>query len=296
MFKVNEVPIEDTYCEAFEGVFTRVLLTAKNSKRLKKSAQGSTALPLTVFDESETGVESYLDSDLTPDDRYGAILQFWVNKKSGKEKLEEEFAKRVRQGILVVPGTRVFNWNDFKDKFGTLKKIGHCGDGYEWIEERFGRQVINIPIMMGEFLVEEKIGYDVGVMGGNVWFYCDSYDSGIRAGEAFLDSTKDVEGVVTPFDICSAGSKVETNYPEIGPTTNHPYCPTLKDKIDSSKVPEGVKSIPEVVINGRNEKSVKKAMKEGIKSATSVDGVIKIGAGNFGGNLGRYKIYLKNLF
>jgi formylmethanofuran--tetrahydromethanopterin N-formyltransferase len=101
--------------------------------------------------------------------------------------------------------------------------------------------------------------------------------------------------VITPFDICSAGSKPETNYPEIGPTTNHLYCPTLVQKLSKSKVPDGVQSIPEIVINGVSLKSVKEAMHAAIKSVRDVDGVIRISAGNYSGKLGSYKIFLKEL-
>ena len=41
---------------------------------------------------------------------------------------------------------------------------------------------------------------------------------------------------------------------------------------------------------------VKKAMKAGIRSASKVDGVVKISAGNYGGKLGKHKIYLRGLF
>lgn len=296
MFKVNDVEIEETYCEAFDGLFCRVILTAEDEDRLKKSSYDSTALPLTVFDESEAGIETWLDTERTPDDRSGSILQFWVNERGGVEKLEEEFAKRVRQGILVVPGTRVFDYGDSKKKFSTLEKIGHCGDGYEWKEKRFGRRVINIPIMMGEFLIEESISYGKGVMGGNIWFFCESYDSGVEAGEAALSAIKEVDGVIAPFDVCSAGSKVETDFPEIGPTTNHRFCPTLRNKIEESEVPRGIEAVPEIVINGTNEKSVREAMKVGIEEASKINGVKKISAGNFGGNLGSHLIRLREMF
>jgi len=82
----------------------------------------------------------------------------------------------------------------------------------------------------------------------------------------------------------------------IGPTTNHPYCPSLKQKLgDASKVPENVNFIPEIVINGVSMKAVKKAMKAGIETALSVDGVIRISAGNYNGKLGKYKIFLKEI-
>ena len=103
--------------------------------------------------------------------------------------------------------------------------------------------------------------------------------------------------MVTPFDICSAGSKAETKFPEIGPTTNHPYCPSLRKRLGGkSKVPEGVNYIPEIIINGITLESVKRAMKVGIEAASKVDGVVKISAGNYGGKLGDYKIYLRELF
>ncbi len=61
-------------------------------------------------------------------------------------------------------------------------------------------------------------------------------------------------------------------------------------------VPIGVKYIPEIVINGTSMEAVKKAMKAGIQSASKVDGVVRVSAGNYGGKLGKHKIYLKELF
>ena len=104
-----------------------------------------------------------------------------------------------------------------------------------------------------------------------------------------------MEGVVTPFDICAAGSKPETKYAEIGPTTNHLYVPSLKEKVAESKVPEGVKSIPEIVINGVSLAAIRQAMKASIDAVRDLKGVVKISAGNYGGKLGKYKIYLNEL-
>ncbi|MCE5214462.1 MAG: formylmethanofuran--tetrahydromethanopterin formyltransferase, partial [Methanobacterium sp.] len=98
-------------------------------------------------------------------------------------------------------------------------------------------------------------------------------------------------------DICSAASKPETNYPWIGPTTNHPYCPSLKKVLnDQSKVPDNVGYIPEIVINGINHEAIIAAMKAGIYAVLDDDDVLKVSAGNYQGKLGEYKIYLKELF
>jgi formylmethanofuran--tetrahydromethanopterin N-formyltransferase len=294
--KLNGIPVEDTYCEAFDGLVARLLITAKDKKRLEKAAYNSTALPCTVFGESEGGVERFLSEKETPDGRIGAIIQIWVGYgKTAKEKLEYELGKRIRQGILVVPTTRVFDCLGAPDKIDMMAKVGHCGDGYEHTEKRFGREVINVPLMMGEFLIEKEISYQKGVMGGNIWIMCDSEDAALAAGDAAVEAINKIEGVIMAFDICSAGSKVETNYPEIGPTTNHPYCPTLKGKIKDYKIPEGISSIPEIVLNGTYRGSVEKAMIEGMKAAAKIRGVMMLSAGNYGGKLGKHHIYLKDL-
>ena len=289
--------IEDTYCEAFDGLFARICVTAKDEKRLKRAVYSATALPCTVFGESEGGIEQWLNEHETPDGRKGAIAQLWVNYGEGAaQKLEYELSKRIRQGILVVPTTSVFNALASSDgKIDVMDKIGHCGDGYESVERRFGREVIAVPIMMGEFLVEHFLGYKKGVMGGNLWFFCESLEAALEVGEKAVDAVNRVEGAIAPFDICSAGSKPETKYPEIGPTTNHVYCATLKHRISGSKVPEDVDCIPEIVINGVSLDSVIEAMKAAIDSVLDVSGLVKISAGNYGGKLGKYKIYLDEL-
>lgn len=293
-----ENKVDNTYAEAFEGVFSRLLITAENEKLLRKAAFSSTALPLTVFGESEGGVERFLDEEETPDKRKGAIIQIWVAKTGDKNKLGWELGKRIRQGILVVPTTRVFAMPFNKNRAERIDAeyyIGRCGDGYEFSEKRFGRRMINVPIMMGEFLIEHYLPCEIGVMGGNLWYMCNSIENALKITEKALKEIKKIHGIVTPFNTCSAGSKVETNYPDIGPTTNHYYCPTLKNKIPDSKVPENVASIPEIVINGASIEKVKKAMKAGIESVINENGLVKVSAGNYGGRLGKYKIYLNEI-
>jgi formylmethanofuran--tetrahydromethanopterin N-formyltransferase len=293
--------VENTYAEAFDGLFCRIIITAKDEIRLKHAAYGSTALPMVVVGRTEGGVEKWLTIKQTPDKRLGAIVQFWGATDESKpfenslKKFVKEVSYRIRQEILVEPTTAVFNaWKSDK-KFDVMDSVGHCGDGYEWEEEAYGRRVINIPLMMPGFRIERHLGYGVGVSGGNIWLMCRDEDSALKAGDAALEAIHTVEGVITPFDICSAGSKPETSFPEIGPTTNHLYCPSLKNKIADSKVPEGVDSIPEIVINGVSMNAVKKAMKEAANVTKKMRGVIKISAGNYGGKLGRHRIYLNEL-
>jgi len=294
--------IENTFCEAFEGLVVQLQVTAKDEEFLRRSVNSFTALPSTVFGDAEGGIVRWLDKTETIDGRVGAVVQLWVTGtgKKAKEKFYQQLGRRLRQGILVVPTTAVFDHypKEVGTKLNMMDNVGHCGDGYEWIESKYNRKLINVPIMMGyDFLIEEEISYAPGVMGGNLWLFCDSVDSGIRVGRKAVEIIENLDNVCTTFDVCSAGSKPETNYPEIGPTTNHPYCPTLKDKLPSEeyKVPKGVKSIPEIIFNAIDSETIKMTMEEVIKGIIDMEGLVKISAGNYGGKLGKFQFHLDKL-
>ncbi len=301
---VENTQIEEIYAEAFEGIFSRVIVTADDEETVRKAAEDSTATPSIVIGRVEGGIEKWLGKKETPDKRKGAILQFWggINPKKpfsdSLKKFEIELSYRIRQDILVKPFTAVFDaLPDAEGKIDMIERVGHCGDGYEWLEKRYRRNVIVVPIMVPDFIIEQYLGYSRGVMGANFWIMCKTKEALKKAGEKALQAIDNIEGVVTPFDICSAGSKTETSFPWIGPTTNHPFCPSLRKKLgEDSKVPKSVNYIPEIVINGVSMQTVKKAMKAGMEAALDVDGVVKISAGNYGGKLGDYKIYLRELF
>ncbi|MEM3090568.1 MAG: formylmethanofuran--tetrahydromethanopterin N-formyltransferase [Candidatus Bathyarchaeia archaeon] len=296
--------IEDTYAEAFEGIYCRVIVTADDEEVLRKAALHATATPSIVIGRIEGGIEKWLIEKETPDQRKGVVLQFWGGIDSKRpfseslKKFEVELSYRIRQDILVKPFTAVFDaLPNPLGKIDMMERVGHCGDGYEWVEAKHGREVIVVPIMVPNFVIERFLGYARGVMGANFWIMCQTKEAVMEAGEKALEAIHRANGVITPFDICSAGSKPETRYPWIGPTTNHPYCPSLKKRLgEKSKVPKGVNYIPEIVINGVSLEAVKKAMKAGIEAALTVKGVVKISAGNYGGRLGDYKIYLRELF
>jgi formylmethanofuran--tetrahydromethanopterin N-formyltransferase len=296
--------IEDTYAEAFDGIYSRVIVTADHPEVLRRAAEDATATPSIVIGRIEGGIEKRLDKQETPDGRNGAILQFWGGLDENKpleeavKKFEAELSLRIRQDILVKPFTALFDALPKADgKIGMMERVGHCGDGFEWEENRYERKMIDVPLMVSNFLIENELGYARGVMGANFWFMCKTKQAVMEGGRKALDTIHQVSGVITPFDVCSAGSKPETKFPLIGPTTNHLYCPTLKERLgEESKVPNGVNYIPEIVINGTSLEAVKEAMKAGIESAADVNGVVKISAGNYGGKLGKHRIYLQELF
>src|SRR5659263_176126 len=158
---------------------------------------------------------------------------------------------------------------------------------------RFQRQQAHLTCWKELDTVATVMNGKKNVSGGNFWYMCTTKKALFEAGKRALEAIHDVDGVITPFDVCSAGSKTETNYPIIGPTTNYPYCPSLKKKLDKeSLVPKGIKYVPEIVINGTSLGAVKRAMKVGIEATSDVEGVMSVSAGNYGGKLGKYKLSL----
>jgi formylmethanofuran--tetrahydromethanopterin N-formyltransferase len=296
--------IEDTYAEAFAGIFCRVTVTADDELTLRSAAEDSTATPSVIIGRVEGGVEKWLGKNETPDQRKGATLQFWgaINRETplaeSLNKFETELSYRIRQDILVKPFAAVFDaLPSAEGKIDMMARVGHCGDGHEWVEKRHGREVIVVPLMVPDFVIERYLGYARGIMGANFWVMCKTKESVKRVGKKALEAIHQIDGVVTPFDVCSAGSKPETHFPSVGPTTNHPYCSSLKPRLGrASLVPNGVRYVPEIVINGVSMEAVKEAMKAGIEAVLNVDGVVRVSAGNYSGKLGEFKIHLRELF
>ncbi|MCW4025817.1 MAG: formylmethanofuran--tetrahydromethanopterin N-formyltransferase [Candidatus Bathyarchaeota archaeon] len=299
---MSKIEVEDTFIEAFSGIYCRVIITADDQETLRKAAEHATATPSVVINRVEAGIERYLKPEETPDGRVGALLQFWggLNLKTFEDslrKFQNELSYRIRQDILVKPFTAVYDaLPNPEGKLDMMETVGHCGDGYEWVEQRHGREVIVVPLMVPDFVIEHYLGWAHGVSGGNFWIMCTTKQAVKEAGQKALDAVHSVDGVITPFDVCSAGSKPETHFPKIGPTTNHYYCPSLKERLgEESKVPLGVNYIAEVVYDGVSLEAVKAATKAGIQAVLGVEGVVRVSAGNYGGKLGEYKIQLKEL-
>nr|MDO8100467.1 formylmethanofuran--tetrahydromethanopterin formyltransferase [Candidatus Njordarchaeota archaeon] len=314
--------VEDTFAEAFPGLYLRLLITAERGTtpkdksapeieydELRLAAYRSTATPSVVVGRVEAGIEKWLARKQTPDNREGVVVQFWGRFDEREdiakqvEKFYREMSIRIRQDVLSVPTTRVFGLANagggFQERGMVIdaeERIGKCGGGHESFSKKDSNEVINVPLMMGyDFQIDRSLTCGVGISGANIWLLCDSIEGGRKAGRKAIEAIKQVEGVITPFYTCPSGSAAE-DYPPIGPPTNYLYCPTLREKLKGrSKVPYGVNSIPEIVIDGVSLTAVKKAMKAGIESVVGMDQVIQVSAGNYEGKLGKYKIYLRDL-
>lgn len=290
--------VEDTYAEAFGSHYARILVTARNSLWLNNAVCSAAGYATsTISCDCEAGVEKTLSESETPDRRVGAIIQFHVPKfkKDAERLIEEALIHRVGNCILTCPTTRVFNECDSETKIAVGYKLGFFGDGFQKEKKEYERTMTVIPIMMGDFEIEKELGIADGVMGGNLWLMGDSETSALKAAEEAVNATSKIDGVITPFPggACASGSKVRSlKYKFLIASTNHEFCPTLRSQVDS-KLPEGVESVSEIIINGVSEEAVKEAMDAGVKACAKVEGLVKVSAGNYGGKLGKHKIPLK---
>jgi formylmethanofuran--tetrahydromethanopterin N-formyltransferase len=182
------------------------------------------------------------------------------------------------------------------------QKVGRSlrlfGDGFQRRDEMYGRKVWRIPVMEGEFVVEDLFGAQKAIAGGNFLIMTENQKAGLQAAEEAVNAiTAKSEGVILPFPggICRSGSKASSIKYKLKASTFHQYCPRLKKLVSDTMVPENVHSVYEIVINGFTLDGIKQAMAEGIKAAVKVSGVVKISAGNYGGKLGPYRADLKDI-
>jgi formylmethanofuran--tetrahydromethanopterin N-formyltransferase len=292
--RVNGVEIEDTFAEAFGMRAARVIVTAKNEAWVRNAALTATGFATSVIAcGAEAGVERWLGPEQTPDGRPGAsLLIFAMSEKD----LEDQLLRRIGQCIMTCPTTSCFNGLQGEKSVKVGAKLRFFGDGFQLSKRVEGRRFWRIPVMEGEFLVEEEFGIKRAVGGGNFLILGEDEDCTLEAAERAVERIRRVEGVVAPFPggVVRSGSKVGSKYRFLKASTNTEYCPTLRPLV-RSRVPEGVNCVLEIVINGLDEGSVRRAMREGIEGACSVRGIRRISAGNYGGKLGKYLFHLREV-
>jgi formylmethanofuran--tetrahydromethanopterin N-formyltransferase len=101
--------------------------------------------------------------------------------------------------------------------------------------------------------------------------------------------------VILPFPggVASSGSKAGSRYKFTIASTYGEYCPTLRDKPGiQSRLPEGVASVQEIVINGRDLPTIAHATQAALAAARDTPDLLRISAGNYGGRLGKSFVYL----
>jgi formylmethanofuran--tetrahydromethanopterin N-formyltransferase len=292
----NTVKIQDTFAEMFPLWAGRILITAENEKWAQIAASVTTGFATSVImAPAEAAIERPVPAAETPDKRPGILVQIYNRDRF---ELKHQLMERIGQCIMTCPTTTAFNGLLGKRVLKVGSSLRYFGDGFQKKTMVNGRRCWKIPVMEGNFIVEDGFGAQEAVAGGNFMIFAENQDVGLKAGEAAADAIREkAPDVIMPFPggVCRAGSKAGSLKYKMKASTNHPYCPTLRTLVPDSVVPENVESVYEIVMNGLSLDAVKNAMKQGVIAAASTPGVVKISSGNYGGKLGPFKAFLKDI-
>jgi formylmethanofuran--tetrahydromethanopterin N-formyltransferase len=293
----NTCEIVDTFAEMFPLWCGRVLITADSEKWAMTAAELATGFATSVImSPAEASIEGTVAPDKTPDNRTGVLIQIY---NRGRQELKNQMILRIGQCVMTCPTTSAFDaMPSAKRRLKVGRSIRLFGDGFQKKAMVGNRKVWKIPVMEGNFIVEDSFGVAEAVAGGNFLILAKDKFSGLKAAEEAVEAIKNnIREVILPFPggVCRSGSKAGSLKYKLKASTNHPFCPGLRVLVPDSQLPEGVNCVYEIVINGLTVEAVKKAMGVGVKAAASVLGVVRISAGNYGGKLGPYKGFLKEV-
>ena len=293
--KINGVVIDDTFAEAFTMRVARIVITGRTMRWAREAALKLTGFATSVIAcKCEAGIERELAPAETPDGRPGVSVLFLT---MDKESLPKQLIVRIGQTVLTCATTACFDGlPDVPDRLTVGKALRVFGDGFQASKVIGGKRYWRIPVMEGEFLIEETFGMQKGVGGGNFLILAEDAEAALAAAEAAVDAMTNQPGVILPFPggVVRSGSKVGSQrYKGMVATTNDPFAPTLR-AMTKSQVPEGVNSVLEIVLDGTDAPSIEAAMRLGIPAACR-PGVRTITAGNYGGKLGPHHFHLRRI-
>ena len=293
--KIRGVFIEDTFAEAFTMRVARIVITGHSNRWVRAAALKLTGFATSVIGcKVEAGVERELTAKETPDGRPGTSILLMT---MGKDDLGKRLIERIGQTVLTCPTTACYDGlPDAPDRVGVGSALRFFGDGFQASKVIGGVRYWRIPVMEGEFLVQEKFGMLKGVGGGNFLILGESAGATLAAAEAAADAMAVQPGTILPFPggVVRSGSKVGSRrIKSMIASTNDAYCPTLR-AVTKTSLPDGVNSVLEIVVNGVDAASIATSMRVGIDAACR-KGIMAISAGNYGGKLGPHHFHLREI-
>jgi len=293
--RINGVFIEDTFAEAFPMRAARIVVTAVNGRWAREAALELTGFATSVIAcKCEAAMERDLTPAETPDARPGvSVLLFAMDTES----LGKRLVERIGQTVLTCPTTNCFDGLPHADKRLTSgRALRVFGDGFQASKVVGGDRFWRIPVMDGEFLLQESFGVAKGIGGGNFIILGADAASTLDAAESAAAAIANMAGIILPFPggVARSGSKVGSGrYKGLAASTNDAYCPTLRP-LTKSSLPDDVGSVLEIVLDGLDETAIRAAMRAGIAAACK-PGIRAITAGNYGGKLGPHHFPLREI-
>nr|WP_294506779.1 formylmethanofuran--tetrahydromethanopterin N-formyltransferase [uncultured Rhodopila sp.] len=295
----NGVSIDDTFAEAFDMRGTALIITAPTLRWARIAAVSMTGFATSII---ACGVEAGIDTEVapeqTPDGRPGVRVLLFAGSTA---ELQKQLINRVGQCVLTSPGSACYAGLTGTEPLKLGDGMRYFADGWQISKRLPDRHVWRMPVMDGEFVCEGTTGLTKGAVGGgNLILMARSSEGALVAAEAAAEAIAGVPGVIAPFPggIVRSGSKVGSKYKGMIASTNHLYCPTLRGAVPDSELGPEIAAVLELVIDGLTPEAVADAMRAGLAAIAAVGperGACRVGAGNYGGKLGRHHYHLHAL-
>ncbi len=286
--KLGYATIYDTFAEAWDLEVMRVLLTAISPEVALGGAQqfSGAAGSSMIGSRVNAGIERQALPHETPDGRPGVYISLAMGP-SARQDMLKELELRVALASLIptvavwdamVPGVST----ETVDLYEQFKMSDERWKGYDSERLVNGRKMCVVPTTTGEFVYEKAYQISTGTDGHFVCF-AENAASAVLAVTAAKKALESVDGV-SPM-----GFGLEQVFRE------YDYIPSLREKIDDSKVPEGCHSILNLLMFGASPDLMRRGMSVSLCAAAQVPGVLYLSAMNFGGQFGRHKYPLHEL-
>jgi formylmethanofuran--tetrahydromethanopterin N-formyltransferase len=292
--KIKSTEIVDTFAEAFKMYGSRVIITADTKEWAMAAAQSITGFATSVIGcKCEAGIETEIPAEESPDLRPGvSVLIFAMDSESLGKRLME----RIGQCVMTCPSTACYNGLSEGSPVVVGGQLRYFGDGHQSSKVMGDNKFWRIPVMDGEFLIDDSFNIQKSVGGGNILILGKDQKTTLKAANAATKAMRALPDIILPFPngVVRSGSKVGSKYKSLIASTNHAYCPTLRGAVKNTALDDGINSVLEIVIDGLTLEAVEEAMRVGMAAAAK-PGIKKISAGNYGGDLGQYHIKLHQL-
>ena len=291
---INGVEVVDTFAEAFPMTAARAVITADTPRWAEIAGRTISGYATSVIGcDAEAAVDRVLLPEESPDGRHGVSVVLFA---FSRDALEKALTNRVGQCVMTCPTTACYNGLPLGEKtINVGGKLRYFGDGLQIAKRLEGRRYWRIPVMDGEFTCEELFGTTKGVAGGNILMLGREPAATLRAAESAADAMRACADVILPFPggIARSGSKVGSKYKTLRASTHTGYSPMLRGLV-RSELPDEVRCVYEIVIDGLTLESVERATAAGVRAACEHD-LVQVSSGNYGGKLGPFHIRLNDI-
>ena len=298
--ELNGVEVEDTHIEVNELLSGRILVTSMTKEiALRNARQMSGALVTSAPIEGIVG--GSVPASETPDARPGFYLLLRGNSemKPPNHEGRKTFGKVFTNHLRMAPHLPTCAIYDGVPKREALFRVNAgdtirlWGDGFETEGKVGDRRVYRVPVMLGEFVTERSFGVTTS-FDGAFEIFAENPSCALMATQIAAERVVDEVKGAFASNLC--GAKVGgINYKDQKATTTTFLCPTIRDRVSDTRVPEGVGTVIEYLVWGLDLQTVKRGLRISLETITKTPGIIGITVFNQGGLWGKHRIYMRDL-